>query len=95
MANDLYPKPDSTIPYWRTELHDLDDHRSSEELPSVYDVLIIGAGYAGIATAYHLFESAAVPPSVVLLEARQACSGATARNGWSSFHLARPKTTSI
>lgn len=48
------------------------------------DILIIGAGYAGITAAYHLLcgEDATEPkPSVALLEARQACSGATGRNG--------------
>ena len=36
---------------------------------------------AGIATAYHLFKQAESPSSVVILEARELCSGATARNG--------------
>jgi glycine/D-amino acid oxidase-like deaminating enzyme len=53
----------------------------SPELPSKYDILIIGAGYAGITTAIHLFEDKDFEKSVVLLEARRACSGATARNG--------------
>ena len=76
-----YPNPDSTLPFWRTEPHELDNHRSSDKLPTECDVVIIGAGYAGIATAYHLYDDNPSPPSIVLLEARQACSGATARNG--------------
>lgn len=76
-----FPHPTSTLPFWRTDLHKLDNHRSTELLPAQCDVLIIGAGYAGVATAYHLLDANLMPPSVVILEARQACSGATARNG--------------
>ena len=76
-----YPSSDSTLPFWRTEPHELDNYRSSEELPTECDLVIIGAGYAGTATAYHLYDDNPSPPSTVLLEARQACSGATARNG--------------
>ncbi|KAL5397163.1 hypothetical protein PMIN03_004723 [Paraphaeosphaeria minitans] len=36
---------------------------------------------AGITTAYHLFHHEQPPSSVVILEARELCSGATARNG--------------
>ncbi|KUJ19730.1 FAD dependent oxidoreductase [Mollisia scopiformis] len=80
-----FPSKESITPFWRTELHELDDHRTTEELPESCDILIIGAGYAGITAAYHLLcneETApSAKPSVVLLEARQACSGATGRNG--------------
>ena len=76
-----YPKPDSILPFWRTEPHELDNYRSSEDLPTECDLVIVGAGYAGTATAYHLYDDNPSPPSIVLLEARQACSGATARNG--------------
>ena len=76
-----YPTPDSTLPFWRIEPHELDTYRSSENLPTECDLVIIGAGYAGTATAYHLYHDNPTPPSIVLLEARQACSGATARNG--------------
>lgn len=77
------PFPHETYiqPFWRSELHPLDDHRSTEDLPTECDILIIGAGYTGVTTAYHLLKDNPDPPSIVLLEARQACSGATARNG--------------
>ena len=76
-----YPEPNSTLSFWRSEPHELDNYRSSEDLPAKVDLVIIGAGYAGTATAYHLYDENPSPPSTVLLEARQACSGATARNG--------------
>ena len=80
-----YPNPNSTLSFWRTQPHELDNYRSSEDLPTECDLVIIGAGYAGIATAYHLYDDNPSPPSTVLLEARQACSGATARNGRSEY----------
>ncbi|KAH8658485.1 FAD dependent oxidoreductase superfamily [Xylariales sp. PMI_506] len=75
--------PNPTLPFWRTELHELDSHRSTPDLPQSCDVLIIGSGYSGVSTAYHLVETCSDEPlpSIVILEARQACSGATARNG--------------
>ncbi len=75
------PVPNSTRPFWRTERHELDLHRSTPELPAEADVVIIGAGYSGAAFAHYLYEDNPSPPSVLILEAREACSGATARNG--------------
>lgn len=75
------PVPGSTEPFWRTQLHDLDNHRSTPHLPTECDVLIIGAGFAGAALAHYIYEDNPSPPSVTILEAREACSGATGRNG--------------
>lgn len=75
------PVPDSTEPFWRTDLHELDSHRSTPELPTTCDILIVGAGFAGAALAHFIYEDNPTPPSVVILEAREACSGATGRNG--------------
>lgn len=69
-----------TESFWRADLHELDDYRSTEQLPEQSDIVIIGAGYAGVATAYHLLEAGS-KSSITLLEARSACSGATGRNG--------------
>ncbi|KAH7025170.1 FAD dependent oxidoreductase [Microdochium trichocladiopsis] len=75
------PVPNSTQPFWRTELHELDNHRSTKDLPAEADIVIIGAGFSGAALAHYIHEDNASPPSVVILEAREACSGATGRNG--------------
>ncbi|KAI9732058.1 MAG: hypothetical protein M1818_007653 [Claussenomyces sp. TS43310] len=77
----IFPSASGVLPFWRTDLHPLDAHRSTPELPPACDVVIIGAGAAGISTAYHLLDEDVGKPSLVMLEARQACSGATARNG--------------
>ncbi|KAI0391254.1 FAD dependent oxidoreductase [Xylariaceae sp. FL0594] len=83
MTNGPFPVPNATVPFWRTELHELDSHRSTVEIPDKQDILIIGAGFAGASVAYHLLKdtSDSERPSVTILEAREACSGATGRNG--------------
>ncbi|THY22475.1 FAD dependent oxidoreductase [Aureobasidium pullulans] len=85
-TNDGLPVPNSTLSYWRSELHPIDSYRSSEHLPSECDIAIIGAGITGVSTAYHLSRLHAAnnsgkKPSIVILEAREVCSGATGRNG--------------
>ncbi|WPG99892.1 FAD dependent oxidoreductase [Acrodontium crateriforme] len=79
-----FPVENSTTLFWRTQLDALDSHRSTDELPVEADILIIGAGYAGAAVAHHLqnkTKDQTNKPSILILEARQACSGATGRNG--------------
>lgn len=77
------PVANATLPFWRTQLHELDTFRSTETLPSECDILVIGAGYAGVSTLNHLLDSdnAPDPSKIVMLEAREACSGASGRNG--------------
>lgn len=79
------PVNNPTEPFWQTELHELHNHRSTETLPESCDVVIIGAGYSGVSTAYNLVKGDANNDSpelsVTILEARGACSGATGRNG--------------
>lgn len=44
--------------------------------------MIIGAGYTGSSLAYHILEKDVERKlKIVILEAREACSGATGRNG--------------
>lgn len=82
-----HPVANPTSPFWRTDLHELDELRTSAELPVQSDIVIIGGGYAGVSIAYHLVTQSPKdqpPPSITILEARQICSGATGRNGKSA-----------
>lgn len=82
------PRDNPTVSYWQdppdAEIADL---RSTLELPSTADVVIIGSGITGAAVAWGLLQdeggdgTEGIKPSVVMLEARQTCSGATGRNG--------------
>lgn len=77
------PIENPTEPFWHRDIDKLHDHRTTPDLPASSDVVIIGAGYAGISTAYHLVkgEASGEKLSVTILEARGVCSGATGRNG--------------
>ena len=85
----IYPVENATVPYWRSQLHEIDSYQSTEGLPEECDIVIIGAGLSGVSTAYWLLDDNPNPPSIVLLEARQICSGATGRNGSLSISLLR------
>jgi hypothetical protein len=78
------PGPNPGPCFWQSQQQqdgaELRDHRSSERLPEYSDIVIIGAGYAGLGTAHHLVRDFGVT-SVCILEARGICSGATGRNG--------------
>ncbi|KIX06256.1 uncharacterized protein Z518_04231 [Rhinocladiella mackenziei CBS 650.93] len=76
------PHPNPMPSYWLSFASDLTKHRTTESLPQEVDVVIIGSGFAGAAAAYHILEKDdGNRPSTVILEARDVCSGATARNG--------------
>lgn len=78
------PVPNATQSFWRSDLHTFDNHRTTEQLPAEADIVIIGAGYAGASITHHLLEKSlelGKSISIVILEAREACSGATGRNG--------------
>jgi monoamine oxidase len=80
------PAPCPLEPFWRISPHKLDRHRSTHDLPATADIVIIGGGFAGASIAHHVLPqsvSAQTPPSILILEAREACSGATGRNGTS------------
>ncbi|KAK0245309.1 hypothetical protein EDD85DRAFT_783253 [Armillaria nabsnona] len=53
---------------------------SSETLPASTDVVIVGSGITGTAFARTLLDADG-SMEIVMLEARDACSGVTARNG--------------
>ncbi|GFP58500.1 hypothetical protein TASIC1_0010031100 [Trichoderma asperellum] len=89
-AGPFSPVENPTVSYWMQnppfpEIGDIQD-----DLPAEADVVIIGSGITGAAAAKTVLElssaaaassSPAKAPQVVVLEARQLCSGATARNG--------------
>ncbi|KAK8185199.1 FAD dependent oxidoreductase-like protein [Phyllosticta capitalensis] len=77
------PVPNSTKSFWHSEPNQfLLGHRTTEDLPAEADVVIIGSGITGTSAARFLAEDdRAKGRSVVLLEAREACWGATGRNG--------------
>ncbi|CAG9950586.1 unnamed protein product [Clonostachys rosea f. rosea IK726] len=75
------PVPNPVDSFWTAEPKKLDNYRSAEGLLSKTDIVIIGSGLSGVATAYFLLKDNPNPPSIILLEARGICSGATGRNG--------------
>ncbi|KAI1858905.1 uncharacterized protein JN550_012364 [Neoarthrinium moseri] len=83
------PVESPTASFWLSSPHRLHSYRSSASTPEECDIAIIGTGMAGVATAYHILGKCAEgpKPKVALFEARQACSGATGRNGGHSKTL--------
>jgi glycine/D-amino acid oxidase-like deaminating enzyme len=85
----LLPVPNPVTSYWLKDPHRYANLRSTPSLPKACGIAIIGSGMAGILTLYHILQQSAKEqtksgkpiPNVVLLEARELCSGATARNG--------------
>ncbi|KAG7087669.1 hypothetical protein E1B28_013617 [Marasmius oreades] len=77
-------KPCLSIWQRTTRTNPLLNHNSvsTTAVPSTADAVIIGSGLSGTLTAYELLNSSSpnAPKAVVVLEAREACSGATGRN---------------
>ncbi|GFZ43442.1 hypothetical protein JCM24511_01162 [Saitozyma sp. JCM 24511] len=69
------------LSYWLQGVRNnpLLDHRTTETLPTAVDVVIIGSGITGALCALELLQGPE-KLSVVMLEARELCSGATGRN---------------
>jgi hypothetical protein len=80
-----FPVGNAVPSYWRNEIGSIDTHRSTAKLPAEVEVVVIGAGYTGASIVHHLLEETTgvgrPTPSILILEAREACSGATGRNG--------------
>ena len=74
------PKANPTSSYWQDPPASISHHRTTQSLPDAASVVIIGSGITGSTLAYHLLSQNS-SPTVLLLEARTACSGATGRNG--------------
>lgn len=75
------PTTNSTTSFWHSEPSErLLGHRTTTELPAEADLVIIGSGITGASAARFLTEDArAQGMCVVMLEAREACWGATGR----------------
>ncbi|KAH6844986.1 FAD dependent oxidoreductase-domain-containing protein [Chaetomium sp. MPI-CAGE-AT-0009] len=74
------PSRNPSAPYWlRDPSPLLLGHRGTPDLPAIADVVVVGSGITGAFAARFLKGSDR--GSVVMLEAREACSGATGRNG--------------
>ncbi len=74
------PVPNPTTPFWSIPASPIQKEGSSTSLPACADVVIIGSGITGTSFARTLLDADG-SLEVVMLEARDACSGATARNG--------------
>ena len=71
------PTPNSTHSYWhRDPSGKLLGHHTTKDLPPTADVVVIGSGITG---AFAARELVAGGRGVVMLEAREACWGATGR----------------
>jgi len=98
-ATDLptLPVPNPTRSFWHTtHPNPLVHHRTTTALPTRASVIIIGSGITGVFAARELIASGVT--EVVVLEARDICSGATGRvslmtksiNSLSSHNLSHP-----
>ncbi|KAL7768300.1 hypothetical protein ACKLNR_002601 [Fusarium oxysporum f. sp. zingiberi] len=81
MSTSGFPVEGSQQSYWQHQAQRPEIPSHTGPLPSSCDVAIVGGGYAGIATAYHILKMTSPPCNVFLLEAKDPCSGATGRNG--------------
>ncbi|KAH8592461.1 FAD dependent oxidoreductase [Bisporella sp. PMI_857] len=77
------PEVDPTISYWQDPPDaELADYQGGDALPTEVDTVIIGSGITGTSVAHGLLTSPSYNgEKILMLEARQACSGATGRNG--------------
>lgn len=81
------PDVASTSPFWLCDPHPQLSGYQSASLSTEADIVIIGSGITGASIARTLLQNrirqdvASEHPTVVMLEARDICSGATGRNG--------------
>lgn len=76
------PFPDPCLSYWQrtTRAFPLLNSNHNSILPNKVRYLIIGSGLAGALTAFELVEGGIDGSDIIILEAREAASGASSRN---------------
>ncbi|CCM03701.1 uncharacterized protein FIBRA_05847 [Fibroporia radiculosa] len=72
------PVPNPTLPLWTVPPVAISS--SGKELPTHVDIVVIGSGITGTSVAYNIL-GRTDNVTIVMLEAREVCSGATGRNG--------------
>ncbi|KAH9923353.1 FAD dependent oxidoreductase [Fomitopsis serialis] len=72
------PVPNPTRPFWTVPASAISTH--DEPFPYNADIVIVGSGITGTSVAYNILSNGS-KARIVMLEARDVCSGATARNG--------------
>ncbi|PLB52599.1 nucleotide-binding domain-containing protein [Aspergillus steynii IBT 23096] len=85
IATPAFPVADPTVSFWQLnppfpKLVKM----KSKQLPQSADIVIIGSGLSGASVAYTILSEChalGAKKKVVILEARETCSGATGRNG--------------
>lgn len=75
------PSPTPTESFWLSRPHPHVATHQSPSLPGEVDIVVIGSGITGTAVAKTLLDGKLGGLRVAMLEARDACSGATGRNG--------------
>jgi ribulose 1,5-bisphosphate synthetase/thiazole synthase len=76
-----FPSTSSSASFWHSQPSKiLTGHRTTQDLPTTSDYVIIGSGISGAFAAHWLKENAP-DANVVMLDAREACWGATGRVG--------------
>lgn len=75
------PLPNSTQPYWLDDAPFPELNECKDPLPIEADLVIIGSGITASAAAKTILELKPKEFKVLVLEAREICSGATGRNG--------------
>jgi glycine/D-amino acid oxidase-like deaminating enzyme len=73
--------PANDTPYWLRGERLLANHQSSEALPGIADVVIVGAGLTGASAAYHLAQEFEAGARIVVLEQGEPAGEASGRNG--------------
>ena len=75
------PRSQPTVSYWQDPPDpEIADYQSAQTLPQYVDYAIVGSGISGTMIAWGLLDQLPAK-QVAIFEARQACSGATGRNG--------------